>query len=110
MVQPVKYDELVESKNLFEFKEDALKHWVFTKSHVWDYEEEIRAFCLEKNESIKFDKACLKEVIFGCNTTIPDRESMIQLIKHSNYGSIKFKEIIIDDKTFNIKAIEFNRT
>lgn len=109
LVQPVSYPAEVIPKNIYDHKGMAISHWVLTKSKVWNYEQEVRAFCLHKNGAINFDKECLKEVYFGCGTSVINRESILTLLEQHNYRHIKIKEMVIDEKLFDVKAVEYDR-
>jgi len=73
------------------FKENDLANRLFAKSKHWKYEKEIRTIKM-KSGLYKFNKECLKEVIFGKNTEKKDIETIRKIVK-SKYKDVKFKRI-----------------
>ncbi len=103
LIQPITYLSKIESKSYVEGRAEALYHWVFTKSSVWAYEEEIRAFSKDQNKLIGFDKRCLKEIYFGCRVKQTEIESILALLKQYNYGDVECWQMQIEDSTFDLK-------
>ena len=58
----VNYIDKIIPLNFFQNKQISLFYWLFTKSEVWSYEEEIRAVSRNQTGLIPFAKSCLKEV------------------------------------------------
>lgn len=73
------------------FKKNGLVNRILAKSSDWKYEDEIRT--IQDNSGLyKFNKECLKEVIFG--KIADEREiEIIRKIVENNYDNVKFKRI-----------------
>ena len=76
----------------FDFlKENDLANRLFAKSKDWEYEDEIRT--IQDNSGLyKFNKKCLKEIIFGKNAEKKDIETIRKIVE-SKYEDVKFKRI-----------------
>lgn len=83
------------------FKENDLANRLFAKSRHWEYEEEIRTVKM-KPGLYKFNKECLKEIIFGINSN-PKEIKIIKKIVESKYNNVKFKRIQFKKHSFKIK-------
>jgi hypothetical protein len=104
----VNYADNIKPLNFFVNKHNAFWYWVYTKSSVWSYEEEVRAFYSDRNGFVKFDKTCLKEVHFGLRTTKQQREDFIFKLIESKYSIKKLTYMTMDSKTFDLKENPLN--
>ncbi|GAB3753841.1 DUF2971 domain-containing protein [Spirosoma pomorum] len=104
----VNYKSSIEPLNYYESRDAALENWIYSKSTIWSYEEEVRAFIYDRNGARDFDfeRACLKEVYFGCNTTEAEREPILKLLEHVGYKNAIKKKMIIDPAIFNVRAVD----
>lgn len=64
--------------------ESIVNERIFTKIHEWDYESEYRMIlpesCIHKTNILKYDKNCLKRVIFGLNIGYHDKIRVYNII------------------------------
>ncbi|SNZ01674.1 DUF2971 domain-containing protein [Flagellimonas pacifica] len=99
------YPEFVLSENsgdLYMF----LMQLIASKSHDWDYEFEWRSITEEGgNRLYGFDKASLKGIIFGVNTSEEHMDGIKELISKSGYRDVQFKKAVLDDKRFGLKIM-----
>ncbi|HTA83467.1 MAG TPA: DUF2971 domain-containing protein [Bacteroidia bacterium] len=79
-----------------------IKKAIFTKSKVWEYEDEIRTI-QRKPGSYSINKECLQEIIFGCKTDPNDITEIRQIIKTSQYPNVVFKQVTLQPNSFDIK-------
>lgn len=107
VVFDVNYVDAVTSANFFTEREKILRHWALTKSTAWAYEQEVRAIIRDTKfqRYIKFDKACLKEVFFGCATPPADVNRINTLLAEHGFTNLVKKQLQIDQETFGLKAI-----
>ncbi len=82
-------------------KYEMLPHWLFTKSHVWSYEEEVRAVKFYQKGLIGFDPTSLKAVHFGLHTTL-QQESEIQAMLALKNISVEAYKMKINSETYDI--------
>ncbi|WP_172605132.1 DUF2971 domain-containing protein, partial [Flavobacterium psychrophilum] len=89
--------------------EKVILYWLTTKSSVWQYEDEVRAFLQEKGDEkiITFDKKYIKEVVFGCNVSNQKIEDTLKKLKKTNLdiNLINFRRAIIDKNSFKLELI-----
>ena len=86
---PVKYFYKYPKFDYFE-KNSFVKR-ILAKSRDWAYEQEIRTIKM-KPGLYKFNKECLKEIIFGKNAEKKDIETIRKIVE-SKYEDVKFKRI-----------------
>lgn len=103
LVMHVNYVDKIIPINYFRNQDIALFYWIFTKSHVWEYEEEIRAVVTNRTGLIEFSKSCLTEVHFGLRTTLQERSDFLNLLEILEYKITKTTFMSIDKTTFNLK-------
>jgi len=105
-IRAVKYYDPSNSRNPYL---KATNHWLSSKSDVWSYEKEVRALIVNRsgNDLFPFEKACLKEIYFGCRTPTSVRKNLLDLITQKGYNVSIKQQMIIDDTTFNIKPVDF---
>lgn len=89
-----------ENKNMF-------PAWACTKSHIWSYENEIRAIYLFQNGLIKFDSKCLLEIYYGLRTSSNNIEILENIISQKGYEIEKRHKIEMNPKEFNFKTQPF---
>lgn len=98
--------ELLIDKNSISFKN--AKEILVSKLNVWKRENETRLFTIFPNStasrSIKFDKKCIKGLIFGENMHVHDKETIKNLIKNdSAYSKVCFYNA---NKDFNKRKMQ----
>lgn len=115
IIMPVNY--ITESFRLNFYKHlnpdlHLLYLWLFYKSHIWEYEKEVRAICPSISNKcdnaqrlIKFPKADLKEIYFGLKTSETEVREMEQLLSELEYdlGNIKREKMSINPLTYSFK-------
>ncbi|WPP49288.1 DUF2971 domain-containing protein [Catalinimonas niigatensis] len=88
-------------------KEELFPIWIFSKSHVWEYEEEIRAIFFDANGFIPFEKKQLCEVHFGLRTKENQKNEFKNLLTVKGYEDISLYNMQVDAKNFGIKRIPY---
>lgn len=106
LIQSINYLEEIKPVRIGEPNGKAIGHWLFTKSHIWQYEKEVRAVFLRKNGLISFDKKCLKEVLFGCRVTDEEVNRTMELLKINDFHEIKCFKMKIDSSVFDVRPVE----
>ncbi len=107
-VGEVTYMEKIIPLNSANDETSVLPYWIYTKSHIWSYEQEVRALIKNRHgvNLFDFEKACLIEVFFGCRTSKKEIDEILTLLKANGYN-VKKKRMVIDELTFDIKAVDF---
>lgn len=103
----VRYAHEIKPLNYFRNRDIVLFNWLFTKSHVWSYEEEVRLY-LKRNGFVNFSKKCLKEVHFGVRTPKEYIEKIKKLLKENEYSVNKLTKMSVDAKTFDLSNKEIH--
>ena len=101
----VKYEEKIVPYNLSEYREEAIHHWILTKSKSWEYEKETR-FLIGSNppEFIKFNKSSIKEILLGCNMVDKRKKAIDNLIFNNlEYSWITLNEMKRSDHEFSLE-------
>ena len=75
-------------------KDKILTHGMFSKSELWDHEEEIRIVKQSPSGPYKFSKKCLTQVVFGCRTEDVDRNKVIKHLKDYGYDHVRLKRAV----------------
>ena len=99
----VNYIDKVISVNYFREKLVSLFYWIFTKSKIWEYEEEVRAVHTNGSGLLKFEKECLKEVYFGLKVSEENKVKFISKLKELGYKVEKISSMNINSATFDLK-------
>ena len=86
---PVKY--FYKYPKFYYFEKNSFVKRILAKSRDWAYEQEIRTIKM-KPGLYKFNKECLKEIIFGKNAEKKDIETIRKIVE-SKYEDVKFKRI-----------------
>jgi len=106
----VNYANKITPLSFFTQKPEALFYWIYTKSSVWAYEEEVRAVYLDKNGLVPFDKNCLQEVYFGLRTSEEQRKFVIKKLRYLDYKINKVAFMSMNPSTFDLKENQIDRT
>jgi hypothetical protein len=101
-IKEVNYPKELKKINYFKDNEDFFINCAYTKYHKWIYEEEYRI--LSVVDTIQFNKQCLVEINFGCESDKQDRKDIIKLIQECNYPNVKF---MLATKCKDKYALEF---
>lgn len=102
MIMSVSYVKSIRRLNFFKDRDAILFHWLFTKSHVWEYEDEVRAFFSDRNGLIPFEKRCLREVYFGVRTNKEQKEAILAALRNNGYQDVKVSSLVISENTFDL--------
>lgn len=65
---------------------------LITKSKFWEYEEEVRVYKSNGADTPAFEKAALKEIIFGCNADRKHIQEIRAIVQEKNYPNVTFKQ------------------
>ena len=65
----VRYTNEIQPRNYFRETIFSIYNWIFTKSAVWEYEEEVRRTYINRNGLIEFQHHELTEIYYGVNIT-----------------------------------------
>jgi Protein of unknown function (DUF2971) len=99
----VNYIDKIVPLNYFRDIEAILFYWIYSKSKIWEYEDEVRAVYTNQNGLIPFDKNCLKEVFFGLRTEENNRTQFIAMLNDLGYSLDKISVMDMDLATFDLK-------
>lgn len=104
IVGKVNYSEKIERKNFFDDENnEALKYLVLTKSHFWQYEEEIRAIALEFKGPGEFPPIIVRKVIFGYKSEGSFIQEILDIVR-INYPHIDvYSKMELDAESFGLK-------
>ena len=102
-IMSVRYVKTLEPIPYWKFKDKALPLWLFTKSHVWKYEDEIRSLFLDMHGLINFDKRALKEIHYGLKTSDNQISKLESLLNIKDYNQIDSYKLAINQSTYDIK-------
>lgn len=98
---PVKYKKKYPKYNYIRNREGTAKFLLETKSIDWKYENEIRVMKRGAN-LYNFKKEALCGIIFGANTSIADKEAIMDLVDKLNYDAVLFRSAKISKKKFKV--------
>lgn len=101
----VNYVDRIVPLNYFKKKHVALLYWLYTKSKVWEYEEEVRAVYQENNGLISFSPKNLREIYYGLRTTREQRDKLNNILSDLKYSVEKVAVMEINPSTFDLKEI-----
>ncbi|QIP16846.1 DUF2971 domain-containing protein [Spirosoma aureum] len=109
-IREVNYAHQIKKENLYDLDHRIISHYVFTKSHIWSYEQEVRAVLIERPESslVGFARDCLREVYFGCKTSKSDMIEILDLLEKKKYNLTTQKKMYIDESIFDIKPSDLD--
>lgn len=104
----VRYEDKIESVSYFEDTIFSIYNWLFTKSKVWEYEEEIRRVYVDKNGLIPFSKEELVEIYYGVRLTDEQITEINNLINERNFTNITTrKSMKVDASTFDLAEVDY---
>ena len=99
----VNYVDKIVPLNYFSKKHVTLLYWLYTKSKVWEYEEEVRAVHQEVNGLINFHPHSLREIYYGLRTTKEQKDKLNGLLSDLKYRVEKVAVMEINPNTFDLK-------
>lgn len=105
----VEYTDNFEPVDFFEQKNDAIYHWIRTKSSIWNYEEEIRIlftnlkFNHHQKMLFEFNKLAISKIILG-NRISSENEIWIKSFCKSNLSHIELFKMEKVENSFTLKA------
>lgn len=109
IICPVIYKDVVVPFDAYANPHRIIFHWLLTKSHHWEYEQEVRAIIKENSRKLSADgiyeieKGWIKEIIFGCKVSTKEVEKTIRLIRKNGYKNILIKKMSINPNNFSLK-------
>jgi len=104
---PISYENEIKALNYAEDTRLGVYKWLFSKSHVWSYEEEIRRVSNVGRGLVQFRKSELKEVYFGLKFNRKKISNFNKyLLKIHSYKVDKLAVLEMDKKTFDLKEKE----
>lgn len=103
MIQPVRYLEKIVPAVAYDKEGTGAGHMFFTKSHIWSYEQEIRAVSVFRNGLLDFDRRCLKEIYFGCYMSENQISLLINLLENQSYSGVECFKMVLDHDIFDIR-------
>jgi len=99
----VRYTDKVEPRNYFKETIFAIYNWIFTKSKVWEYKEEVRRVYVREKGLIPFNKQELIEVYYGVKVSENQIKNIQQLLQVNCYNNIvKQSSMKINPQTFDL--------
>lgn len=94
-VYPVDYQEKSVSYRFSAAEDHILKQYT-TKGKCWESEQEIRVIKSHTQAGlIKFNKASLIEIAFGCCCTEENKKSLKQRLRQYKYENVKLSSVVI---------------
>jgi hypothetical protein len=105
---PIDYAHEIKKINYAEDTRLGVYKWLFTKSHVWDYEEEIRRVSNIGNGLIPFRTNELKEIYFGLKLDKNQVKKINQILSEHLFKLDKISVIEMNKKTFDLKETEID--
>ena len=101
----VKYSADYPEFDYLKERSELVKKAMLSKSDDWEYEDEVRV--LKPKFGLQpFNKAALKEIIFGCKTPPDEIKTIRQIIKDAKYPDIKLKQVKLKEHSFKIDIID----
>jgi hypothetical protein len=104
----VTYASEIKSINYVQDTRLGMYSWLFTKSHVWNYEEEVRRVSNIGKGLIPFQKEELCEVYYGLRLTEQQIEKIKNLLKSNLYVIDKHSRMIMNRNTFDLQEVKEN--
>ena len=99
----IKYTDKIEPVRYFKETVFSIYNWVFTKSKVWDYEEEVRRVYVKKNGLIDFKKNDLREIYFGLGVSEDQIQYFLEMLKINKFANVSNKKRMkMNPKTFDL--------
>jgi hypothetical protein len=105
---PVRYADKLEMNHYVKDTRKAMYDWFFCKSHIWEYEEEIRRVSINKKGLIPFEKKELCEIHYGLRVSDEQILFLENLLKENQYSINQRKRMMINANTFDILAQDQN--
>lgn len=86
--------------------ENELASMLSIKGEIWAYEEEFRFINLKFNGAKKFDKNCLKSIIFGVKTSIDEIKCVKECCEKHRLNHINFKQAQFIPGKFELEMVD----
>lgn len=109
-IRKVIYSDIFPRMPLFgDFVNDFLP-FLYTKSKLWEYENEYRFFETRMaRKSVNISNEAFKEILFGCKMPESTKRE-ISIFALEKYPGIKLFETAIDDEKFQLNIIPYSLT
>lgn len=106
----VGYADHIRPQNYFQETVFSIYNWIFTKSKVWEYEEELRRVFTNQSGLIPFKKYELRSVFYGVNTAENNIRQLQTLLSKNAYTNVNQQvKMVINPNTFDIAAVDIPR-
>ncbi len=100
----MRYSDRIEPVNYFKETIISIYNWLFTKSSIWHYEEEVRRVYVDRNGFIGFEKSELREIYYGLKLSQDQISVIEELLNKHEYNFINKKgKMEINKQTFELK-------
>lgn len=107
LISNVVYNRELITKNLSEFREDAIFHWICSKAIDWEYEKEVRIVLGPAYpEMMPINIVSIGEIILGCSLLEEEKQRIESLI----FDQLDYRWIILNEMKIssNKYALEKN--
>ncbi|GGD30464.1 DUF2971 domain-containing protein [Flavobacterium orientale] len=102
----VNYVDKLVKNHIIKNTKQTMYDWAFTKSHVWQYEEEVRRIHINGNGLIPFIKKDLYGIYYGLRVTNERIYLIEKLLAKNEYDVKERKKMEINPETFDLIAID----
>jgi hypothetical protein len=102
----VTYEDRIPIFSLFDDVGLFVDKLLFTKSKVWEYEDEFRMIKSEKAQSVvEFDPACITEIILGCRIDKKNKDEILGMVNRQ-ISHCRVYETGLDPKLFGLRVMQ----
>ena len=103
---PISYENEIKAINYAEDTRLAVYKWLFSKSHIWGYEEEVRRVSNIGKGLIPFKTDELKEIYFGLRFDRSKLKAFNYFLRKGSFDIRKKAFLQMNKKTFDLKERE----
>jgi len=98
----VKYATEIKSVKYYRDSVYGIYNWLFTKSHIWNYEQEVRRVNTRKNGLLSFEKSELSEIYFGLKISAEQINQIKKILIEKKYEVKKISSVKMNKHTFDL--------
>lgn len=89
-----------------------------TKGRLWSYEQEYRMLWERTKQGFQDEEgrwfvmikpSIVKEIVFGCRTSLNDRDAILEALNVDEYAHVKVSEAVEDDNQYRLEVREIDR-
>ena len=99
----VNYADKIVPMSFYKNQTESIYNWLFTKSKIWEYEEEVRRLLIKKVGLIEFNKNELCEIYYGLKMDSERIDKIQRSLMENNYKLKKQSAMDMDKETFDLK-------